>query len=363
VKQTIAFRVDSGRKIGVGHVTRCITLASKLKRHGIDSVFICRPAESSVEERIHDAGFVVIKLPLAPQSDSLHSDLMHGDFLSCSQADDAIATLSALQSFPNIVTIIVDHYGIYKPWDDRVSTSYQIYKIDDLADRDHRCSGLLDQNYYTDMDFRYSCRVPPGIRLLIGPRYALLRPQFMDLDISFRESREYIQNVMISFGGADTGGYGFLIVRDLLINTAFSVRVIGKHLDSQAKAWEEIKEYFGARLSGPCYVSNPLEFMLKADVYIGAGGTITWERFACGLPGIVYSIARNQEKMARELDQKDLQIYAGDIANYNWMSLKTHINRLSDRQIRWQLSTQLRSMVDGRGAERVVKDWGLISNP
>lgn len=50
--------------------------------------------------------------------------------------------------------------------------------IDDLANRKHDCDLLLDQNFYLDMNSRYEGLVPKHTKLLLGPKYALLREEF-----------------------------------------------------------------------------------------------------------------------------------------------------------------------------------------
>jgi UDP-2,4-diacetamido-2,4,6-trideoxy-beta-L-altropyranose hydrolase len=98
---------------------------------------------------------------------------------------------------------------------------------------------------------------------------------------------------------------------------------------------------------------------LSADLYIGAGGTITWERFACGLPGIVYSIAQNQVKMARDLASQGYQPYAGSIDTYSWSSLEQIITGIKEVRTRWDISKKMRALVDGHGTSRIIKAWGL----
>ena len=51
--------------------------------------------------------------------------------------------------------------------------------IDDLADRPHDCDLLLDQNLgHAAAD--YDGLVPERCTRLVGPRYALLRPEFAE---------------------------------------------------------------------------------------------------------------------------------------------------------------------------------------
>ena len=42
----IAFRVDSSSEIGLGHISRCITLADELKKKKCKIFFICKEIEN-----------------------------------------------------------------------------------------------------------------------------------------------------------------------------------------------------------------------------------------------------------------------------------------------------------------------------
>jgi spore coat polysaccharide biosynthesis predicted glycosyltransferase SpsG len=49
--------------------------------------------------------------------------------------------------------------------------------IDCLANREHDCDLLLDQNYSKN-DNRYNGLTPENCIQLLGPEYAILRPRF-----------------------------------------------------------------------------------------------------------------------------------------------------------------------------------------
>ncbi len=358
MKQTIAFRVDSGREIGTGHLIRCRTIGEALRKRGISPVFITRPSSESSESILREEGFEVAILP-EPQTQADHNlGLMHGSFLSCSQNEDATETLQKLASLPGLIGVVVDHYGIYRPWDEIVSKKYKIFKIDDLADRDHSCAGLIDQNFYADMDSRYRNLVPQNCITLTSPRFAILRPQFRDIDFKSREKRPLVR-ILVSFGGTDHKGHGLKVTSDLLTSTPFQVSVMGRYPANFDLQWQSLKEAYGQRLIGPSFHVDPLNEMLSADLYIGAGGTITWERFAAGLPGLVYSIAQNQIRMAEDLERYGYQQYAGPVDNYDWRDLETLLGRLTNHETRWALSKKISALVDGHGVDRIIQAWGL----
>ncbi len=358
MKQTIAFRVDSGRKIGAGHLIRCKTLAEAIRQKGSAVAFITRLSDDSQEGLLRKEGFQLYILPPPKTKHTASNGPMHADFLGCSQVEDAHETLKIIDSIPNVTGIVIDHYGIYKPWDETISRNYKIFKIDDLADRPHICLGLVDQNFYTDMDTRYKRLVPEECTTLVGPQFAILRSQFKDIDINARMSRP-ISKILLSFGAVDHGGFSLKIARDILRSTTWNVSVIGQTSNIHADKWLALRKTYTDRLKGPIFYDNPLEEMLSADLYIGAGGTITWERFACGLPGIVYSIAQNQVKMALDLASQGYQPYAGPIDSYNWAALEQIIAGIKEVQTRWDISKKMRAIVDGHGTSRIIKAWGL----
>ena len=351
MKHSVAFRVDSGVRVGSGHVMRCLALARKLRENGHESVFICRPSLGSMESWIKNEGFLVEILPESDGARDVDSQLMHGDFLSSTIREDADATLRCLEIYPAIGMVVVDHYGICRPWDDIVGQKCKLIKIDDLADRRHKCSVLIDQNFYIDSTNRYNGLIESSSRCLLGPSYALLRPEFESVDISFRNSRQSNDSILVSFGAGDNLGLSCKVAQDLLRNTQFRISVLGSPRSKDVDTWARLQREFPTKLKGPRFVSSPVEELKAADFYVGAGGTITWERFAVGLPGLVYSIAENQVAMAHDLDLAGFQKYLGNMDDYSADVLLQEIDQAKDR-LRSE-SIKIRRLVDGCGVSRV----------
>jgi UDP-2,4-diacetamido-2,4,6-trideoxy-beta-L-altropyranose hydrolase len=285
---------------------------------------------------------------------------MHGDFLWSTLKEDARATLQILENYRNIKALIVDHYGIYGEWDALVSQTCRIFKIDDLADRKHTCSGLVDQNFYSDAQSRYDGLTPKNCAKLLGPKYAILRPQFKDIDISVRSHRERSGKILLAFGAADPNNFCIKVAETLLRTTRSEVSVLGQMTSGSAQLWSDLSTEFHGRLRGPRFLENPCNEMMWADLYIGAGGSITWERFACGLVGIVYSIAKNQEQAAIDLEAAGIQIYAGPIQKFDPERLIALVNDELTNTDLAKKSAAMRQLVDGHGAERIVKEWQLL---
>jgi hypothetical protein len=159
-----AFRADSSREIGSGHVMRCLSLADFLVARGNHCEFLCRPAPGDLIDEIERRGHTVLRMP------SISGRPAIGEF------DDARATAELLADLA-VDWLVVDHYGLGIEWERAVGSCAQnLLVIDDIG-RDHECSLLLDQNFPNPMHERYR-RSLPAAKLLMGPQYALLRADF-----------------------------------------------------------------------------------------------------------------------------------------------------------------------------------------
>ena len=57
LKTTVVFRADSGARIGSGHLIRCLTLGTELRRRGADVIFVGRRQAGHLIDRVAEAGF------------------------------------------------------------------------------------------------------------------------------------------------------------------------------------------------------------------------------------------------------------------------------------------------------------------
>ena len=158
---------------------RCLALADALHERGAETHFICRTLPGNLIGVIENKGYSVRCLQ-QPEAEyvALPGDVSHAEWLGVSWQQDAADVISALgEMLPQ--WLIVDHYALDRRWEESLRPHVgNIMVIDDLADRLHDCNILLDQNLYTDMENRYNAKIPSMCTKLLGPRYAMLRPEF-----------------------------------------------------------------------------------------------------------------------------------------------------------------------------------------
>lgn len=146
----VAFRVDFSLDIGTGHVMRCLTLAEALRNDGMGSRFLSRRHPGHLIETIRGRGFPVeVLLDLtAAQEATFPVELrpVHAAWLGTDWASDARQSRAVLAGSA-VDWLIVDHYALDARWERGLrGCCRRLMIIDDLADREHDCDLLLDQN-------------------------------------------------------------------------------------------------------------------------------------------------------------------------------------------------------------------------
>lgn len=310
----VVFRVDASMQIGSGHVMRCLTLADELALRGAGATFICRELQGNLIDFIAAKGYRVRGLPRpAVEYAPTVEDVAHVAWLGVSQEEDAAATATALGSLPKPQWLIVDHYALGSRWE-RVLTpcAGKIMVIDDLADRSHDCELLLDQNFYLDPLVRYDGLVPGTCRKLLGPRYALLRPEFATAGKNLRRRDGKIGRILVFFGGVDPSNETWKTLLALEATGAQDV-VVDVVVGAGNQQKERIEEFCRdhERYHYHCQVDNMAELMVAADLAIGAGGTTTWERCSVALPSVSIVIAANQLETTQAVAWAGATVYLG----------------------------------------------------
>jgi UDP-2,4-diacetamido-2,4,6-trideoxy-beta-L-altropyranose hydrolase len=299
----IAIRTDSSHRIGAGHVMRCLTIAKELRIRGAEVLFLCRDLPGNCIGLIRDqAGFAVAVLsrPSGSAAGSGSSETVLDSWLGTDWAadlEDVSAALAADGSGPGKRDwLVVDHYSLDHRWEIRAREfAARILALDDIADRRHDCDALIDQNYYPDAASRYRGKVPTGCNSLLGPEFALLRPEFHAAAKFPRRRDGSVRRIHVFYGGADPTdetGKAIAVLAGLgRPGLEFDI-VVGGLNPRRDRIREACRELPNATFH--CDVQNMAELEDRADLCLGAGGTATWERSLLGLPAITTIIADNQ---------------------------------------------------------------------
>lgn len=319
---------------------RCLALAEALQERDCECVFICMELPGNLNAHIKQKGFTV--------------------FVLKPELDDVSQTLETLShQAPNggWSWLIIDHYG----WDatqesQTKNRAQKIMVIDDLADRLHDCNLLLDQNYFCNPEARYQGKVLSDCKFLLGPRYALLRSEFYKVREQKTIRQSGIRKLLVSFGGGDPTNETIKVLEALkqIDLTHMSVDII---LGASHPDVEPVQAKASHLPNVSCYrqVANMAERMAAADLFIGAGGTTTWERMTIGLPGIVIAVADNQIELSTVLADEGYQVFLGSSETVNVEAIQQTLSVLMRQPgLCRQMAEQGQKLTDGLGYQRVA---------
>ena len=357
----ILIRADASVQIGTGHVMRCLTLADELRRCGAEMVFVCREFDGNLCGYIEEKGYVVHRLPLSSQPEhNTEGNLKHAAWLGVEWRIDAGQVKNIIECL-NTATdwLVVDHYALDERWE-RFLRPYckKIMVIDDLADRIHDCDLLLDQNFYKNPESRYDGLAPVWCKKLLGPKYALLRPEFREARENLKKRDGHVTRIMIFFGGSDLTNettkaleaIRMLNRQDIVVDV-----VVGN-----SNPHRKIIERFASDLPDcTCHfkVEDMAVLMAGADLAVGAGGTTVWERCALALPSLVVSVAENQKRTVADMAEYGCFLFLGCYEAVSADSLY-HAFEIAIQSPWLLISFALESwlLVDGNGTKRVAQE-------
>jgi UDP-2,4-diacetamido-2,4,6-trideoxy-beta-L-altropyranose hydrolase len=347
----VLIRTDASFQIGTGHVMRCLTLARALRAKGSVVSFVCREEDGHLCDVIEAARFQCIRLPKWQAEHQLESSAANAAIaVPVFRANDAHLTIAAIESCaerPDL--LVVDHYLLDKSWESVLRPNVgRIFVIDDLANRAHDCDLLLDQNLHDSPDSRYSGLVPSGAHVFVGPRYALLRPEFSSAPVITRTNG--LRRMLVFFGGVDPTNEALKIVQALRLmgsgapETDLVLGSANPHLESVVCA---VRGLACVNVLGQ--TDDMAALMRNADLGVGTCGVAAWERCSVGLPSVVVVSADNQRDDARILQAMGAARSLGEAVNVSVLRWVGAVEQLRDHPaLLTKMSTAAALVMRGR---------------
>lgn len=355
--RVVAFRADASLQIGSGHVMRCLTLADGLARQGIQCYFLCREHAGHLIDFVRSRGYIVHVLPYEPLVELDPDGPVHAAWLGASQEQDAEACQALLQSL-QLDWIVVDHYALDIRWESLLRDSCRrLMVIDDLADREHDCDLLLDQNLGR-LAVEYQTLVPQHCLLLIGPRHALLRPEFAMLrEYSLRRRQQpRLKSILITMGGVDQPNATEQVLEALKSCPLPDDCRVSVVMGLQAPWLKQVRAA-AAEMPWPTEVlvniSDMAQRMADCDIAIGAAGSTSWERCCLGVPTLMVVLAENQWHGAKALQSAQAAQLVGEASDIE-DQLPSKLSTLLTGHSLERMGQMAAQITDGLGAARVA---------
>lgn len=334
MKTHIYFYAEASKQIGTGHVQRCLALAQALRTHGARCTFLIRE-----------------------QTDDLTAQLIQPMFPLYVSPPDSLPGKGIPE--PSSSILIVDSYEISADALLQMKkTGLSLVVIDDFARLPfYPCDLIINQNLFADT---LSYPAYEQTRVLRGPQYALLRPEFILRRQSLQRTYPVTaRRMLVTMGGADPHQGTFRVLRaihqldDSLKEQTRTIVILGKgftHRDITSGSFHLPKN---AQLVH--HTDRMSTWMASADLAVCAGGSTVYELAALGVPSLILAITDHQTAVGESLQKRGAAVYLGSIQSLSVSEICAAIHRLILHQPwRRQLSRQAFQLVDARGAERVA---------
>jgi UDP-2,4-diacetamido-2,4,6-trideoxy-beta-L-altropyranose hydrolase len=252
--------------------------------------------------------------------------------------------------------VVADGYGFGAGWQKAIKDAgLRLLLWDDYGHAEHYSADLvLNQNFHAVAGM-YSRR-EPYTRLLLGPRYAQIRGEFLEWRDRKREIPAVVRKVLVTMGGADPDHVTGKVVQALArLPNIEAVIVAGgdnPNIEALRSAVAPLSSYVRLAVDA----QNMPELMAWADIAVLAAGSTCLELAFMGLPAVVVPISANQESAAKALGGTGLALAVAPATEGRQERLASAVSALlsTSEEIRSAMSAGLRRLVDGGGAERLV---------
>lgn len=345
MKRRVVFRLDAGMKRGLGHLSRCLSLALALPSD-VKILFVIKTdslehVQSFVNQQKTSGIAFVFK-----DASTFGVDIEFG-YLASLNKDKSFFILDTYDAVPSYQKELKRQGIRWLQFDSHA-------KIDLYADMVlHGSPGASFELYKPLMKSEQQ-------KLLLGTKYAILASVFREKH-SKAIPREKVKTVFICFGGGDDKGATFKImnaIKEIALLNSLSIQVF---INERNPFYTDIIDLASSYDDFVLNINktNIAEAMLEADLAFIAPGTLSYEAACLGLPMLLVSIASNQLVNAKGWEAKGCAEYLGSIESIKLENINASLENINENNKLTKMSINCLNLVDGEGALRASQ---LIDN-
>lgn len=345
----IIFRADGNSFIGLGHIMRCLSIADTAKKYGDKCVFITAGKECL--DIIISHGYECIVL------DTDYNDMT----AELNKLLPIIKTNSPSALF--VDSYFVTNTYLKQLWGLVRKIHGKMVYIDDVLAFPYPCDIILNYNIYgpdkeknyNSLYYKAKMSIP---KFLLGTSYVPLREEFQD--IPKRIVKKEAQNIFISTGGTDFEHLTIEIIKEV---KKFKSQYIFCFVIGEMNKDREI--IYNISYDDPNIilfdnVKQMAKLMSSCDVAISASGSTLYELCATQTPTVTYILADNQILSAEGFHNRYILECIGDVRKLGVINLskcliKSATALADDYKRRVEITKNMQNIVDGQGANRLLK--------
>ncbi|MFW6029999.1 MAG: UDP-2,4-diacetamido-2,4,6-trideoxy-beta-L-altropyranose hydrolase [Halanaerobiales bacterium] len=302
-------RVDANKNIGIGHVSRCISLGLELRRRNHKVIFVSR-SDKIIKEILKKYNLQFILLDgtssITEEKNIIFNIIkkykINVGIVDSYELNSSKEYLSFLKGIKNFYLVTIEGYKKYPVQGDVI----------------------INPNIFAkDRKYLYNKNES---KLLFGPEYTLIKPEYLEVN---HKKNDY-GNILVTFGGSDPQQMTLPIMQDIKDITRSISIVIGPFYDNKKEIRVISNAYPNISVYEDLYDLKSL-FLNTHLAVCGAGFTVS-ELIYFNIPSIVYWTVENQKLIAEKYGKLRLGINMGNSKDYDGQKLFQYIKTMFDNQ-------------------------------
>lgn len=322
----IGIRADGGEKRGIGHLVRSGVLADQFLQEGYDVTYITQTPEAVKE--------------VCPSGVGIHT---------LSSRNPLQGTIDWIEQ-TGAKVVVSDCYDVDTRSQQAIFEVTDCFVVVQVDDRHDLCCDILVNSHLFGAEIEYQW-LHSEPKWCTGTDYLLLRKGFQELVENQLDYRSPPERALITMGGSDVTNTTPTAMRAFDGHNISVEVIIGLGYTNE-------KEIGRVASDTDCkfnLVESPTDLpsrMAQADIAVSAFGTTSYELLATKTPFIGIPVVENQKRTARAFQRRDLAVVTTQPDK-----IEEGVDRLiQDTEYRQKLATKYNSVIDGRGAERLIEE-------
>jgi UDP-2,4-diacetamido-2,4,6-trideoxy-beta-L-altropyranose hydrolase len=331
-KRTIIFRADGGPKIGMGHFIRTLALAEMLNED-FNCIYATRkPTEYQIVE-IENVCHKRIDLP----EDDTHFDF----FLEQLKGDEIV---------------VLDNYYFNTEYQRIIKAKgCKLVCIDDMHDK-HFVADLVINHAPGIVESSFSKE--NNTKLLLGPKYSLVKKVFREFNSSRIEFTEYPKSLLIVFGGADFYNLTQTYLEEVAeLNIFSTINIItGSSYVFLDELYSYLKSFDKNKIRHFHNINSEeiIEVAKDSDMAIAPSSTILFELLTLKKPVVSGYYVDNQEAICKGFNNLNVIIKVG---NMNIKSkLKEVLSNITIPDLN-RVILNIENVIDNKSGSRILTEF------
>jgi spore coat polysaccharide biosynthesis predicted glycosyltransferase SpsG len=344
-RDPILFRVDGTTRTGWERLSRCLALAAALQRRRRPTYFLGLVEPGSLALAIKRGG-----------NEWLEADGIAGT------NDDLAETIQEIRRL-SPAAVIVDAAEVNEEYLSAVrSTGTLVVSMDHLATTRFP-SGLVINPLLGPTRDAYSFAA--GTQLLLGARYAIVRPEVRRARPARSQEPPPPYRVLVALGDDDPHGQTRELARQLL--NAPKIDKVDLVIRAHHPQLVELQEMCAACPDRLSIATEPAEItgrLARCHFAISGGGGWSLELACVGVPQLLIVQSEAHWPTAQRLEEEGAATCLGWHESVSAGTIRQAIqNLLGDSLERQAMSRCGRQLIDGRGSDRLVTALEVLLHP